>query len=70
MTIDKMSDHDRIGEIEAEFAEIEAKVDAAIEEERILKDYEDDGTGFFFFTDNTDWSENALLPRACVASSS
>ena len=63
-----------IGEMELEEAEllgIEAEIDMLIEEERELNDNNQnyDATGFFYFQDDTDWSQNALMPTACVQSS-
>ena len=53
-------------------AEIEAEVDWAIEEEehRELENNQyDDGSGFFYFSDDRDWSERAIMAQSCVSSS-
>lgn len=57
--------------------DIELEVENMLEVERELNNdnnhnnknnnyYQD---SFFQFTDNTDWSQNALMPKACVSSS-
>ena len=54
-------------EEKVEIEEIEKEVEEMIVEGiRDLKEYEDDGSGFFYFTDDTDWSQNALMPKACI----
>ncbi len=59
-------------EEEAEFLGIEAEIDSLIEEEqRELNNNNNnyDATGFFYFEDDTDWSQSALKPTSCVSSS-
>ena len=54
-----------VASTETELNEIEAELNAFVEEERELNNDNQDYS-FFYFEDDNDWSQHALLPKSCV----
>ena len=63
----KMAAQEVVTEVQEDIVKFEEEIEREIEEDRELKDNQD-YSGFFYFSDDTDWSKNALMPRSCVSS--